>query len=64
VRYAELSECAEDPASRQGLAAQAQAWIKLAAELESDQALLNTLSDLEFDQPCYVLPVALKLQAA
>jgi hypothetical protein len=39
-------------------------WTRLAAELESEQALLNMLSELEFDQPYYVLPVALKLQAA
>ena len=45
ARYLELSERAKNPARRQNLAALAETWTKLAAELESDQLLLNTLSD-------------------
>ena len=64
VRYLKLSERAKDPARRRGLAALAETWTKLAAELEADQALLNTLSELEFDEPFYDLPTALYLRAA
>jgi hypothetical protein len=42
----------------------AEMWAKLAAEHESDQALLRTLSELEFDEPFYALPEALNLRAA
>ena len=64
VRYLELSERAKDPARRQRLAALAETWKRLAAELESDQALLNALSELQFDEPIYALPEALNLRAA
>ena len=64
ARYLELSKCAEDPARRQKLAALAELWTKLAAELESDQALLNALSELKFDEPFYAVPEALNLRAA
>ena len=39
-------------------------WIKLAAEFESDQLLLNTLSEINFDEPFYAVPVALNLRVA
>jgi hypothetical protein len=55
VRYLSLSKHAKNPARRQGLAALAETWTKLAAELESDLALLNTLSELEFDEPFYAV---------
>jgi hypothetical protein len=64
VRYFKLSERAKNPARRQKLAALAETWTKLAAELESDQALLNALSQLEFDEPFYAVPEALNLRAA
>ena len=51
ARCLKLSERAKDPARRQNLAALAETWTKLAAESESDQALLRTLSELEFDEP-------------
>ena len=51
ARYLKLSERVEDPARRRSLAALAETWTKLAAELESEQALLNALSELEFDEP-------------
>jgi hypothetical protein len=64
VRYFRLSERAKDPARRRRLAASAEMWKKLAAELESDQALLDALSELQFDEPIYALPEALNLRAA
>jgi hypothetical protein len=51
ARYLELSERAQDPERRQNLAALAETWAKLAAELESEQALLSALSDLTLDEP-------------
>jgi hypothetical protein len=51
ARYLELSERAQDPERRQSLAALAETWAKLAAELESEQALLSALSDLTLDEP-------------
>jgi hypothetical protein len=64
MRYLKLSERARDPARRERLGVEAETWTKLAAELEADQALLNTLSELEFDEPFYELPTALHLRAA
>jgi len=64
TRYFKLAERAKDPARRQRLAALAVTWTKLAAELESDQTLLNALSELEFDEPFYAVPEALNLRAA
>jgi hypothetical protein len=64
VRYLELSERAKDPVRRQTLAALAETWKKLAAELEADQALLSTLSELQFDEPIYALPEAQNVRAA
>ena len=64
VRCFKLSEHAKDPPRRQSLAALAETWTKLAAETESDQVLLRTLSELEFDEPFYAVPAALNLRAA
>ena len=64
ARYLELSKRADDPARRQSLAALAETWTKLAAELESDQALLNALSEITVDEPFYAVPDALNLRAA
>jgi hypothetical protein len=64
LRYFNLSQRAKDPARRQRLADLAETWAKLAAELESDQALLNALSELEFEEPFYLVPEALNLRAA
>ena len=64
ARYLELSERAEEPARRESLAALAGMWTKLAAEFESDQPLLNTLSEIVFDEPFYAVPEALNLRAA
>jgi hypothetical protein len=64
MRYLKLSERAKDPTRRQNLAALGETWTKLAAELEADHALLNALSELDFDEPFYVVPKALNLRAA
>jgi hypothetical protein len=58
-----LSQRAKDPTRRQDLASMAETWEKLAAELDSEQALLNALSELEFGEPFYAVPEALNLQA-
>jgi hypothetical protein len=42
----------------------AETWTKLAAELESDQPLLNALAQINFDEPFYAVPEALNLRAA
>jgi hypothetical protein len=48
---------------RQNLTAMAETWTKLAAEIESDQVLLRTLSQLEFGDPYEALPLALNLRS-
>jgi hypothetical protein len=62
IRYLTLAEHATNPERRQKLAELAETWAKLAAENESEQALLLTLSELEFDEPSYALPEALNLR--
>ena len=64
MRYVKLSERAQDPRRRERLAALAEMWARLAAEFEADQALLEALSELQFDQPVYPVPEALNLRAA
>ena len=49
--------------TRQNFAAMAETWIKLAAEIESDQTLFAALNELELGEPYYVLPLALKLRS-
>jgi hypothetical protein len=64
ISHLRLADRASNAETRASFTALAETWTRLAAELESEQALLNTLSELEFDLPYYVLPVALKLRAA
>jgi hypothetical protein len=64
ARYLKLSERAKDPATRQRLASMAETWTNLAAEFESDQALLNALSEINVDEPFYAVPEALNIRAA
>jgi hypothetical protein len=45
-----LADGASNAETRESCAALAETWTRLAAELESEQALLNKLSELEFDQ--------------
>ncbi len=63
VRCLKLSQRAKDPTRRQDLASMAETWEKLAAELDSEQALLNALPELEFGEPFYGVPEALNLRA-
>ena len=59
-----LAEQAISPHSRQDFIALADTWNKLAAELESDDALLQAISEIEFSEPCYDLPLALNIRWA
>jgi hypothetical protein len=65
ARCLKLAEHARKPEVRQTFAALAETWKELAAELESDQALLQVIAELEFSQqPCEpheTLPLALRL---
>jgi hypothetical protein len=64
ARYLERSRRAKNRERRANLAALAKLWTKLAAELESEQALLNTLSEINLDEPFYAVPEALNLRVA
>jgi hypothetical protein len=44
---------------RQQFAALAEIWKKLAAEADSDEVLLRTLSELDFSEPHEAIPQAL-----
>jgi hypothetical protein len=63
VRCSTLAERARRPEMRQSFNDLAETWTRLAAELESDQALLRAISELEFGEPYEVLPLALKLRS-
>jgi hypothetical protein len=67
LHCAQLAETAATPEARRALIALAETWQRLAAELESDQAFLQAMSELELSsQPCEpyeVLPVALGLRS-
>jgi hypothetical protein len=67
ARCSELAETAATPELRQAFITSAEMWRELAAELESDQALLNTMSELEFSsqpsEPYEVLLSALRLRS-
>jgi hypothetical protein len=53
ARCSELAETAPTPELRRAFIASAEMWRELAAELESDQMFLNTMSEMEFSsQPC------------
>jgi hypothetical protein len=59
ARYLRLAERAATPAKRQQFSALAEIWKKLAAEAESDEVLLRTLSELDFSEPYEALPQSL-----
>jgi hypothetical protein len=63
VRCSKLAERARRPEMRQSFNDLAETWTRLAAELESDQALLQAISELEFSEPYEALPLALKLRS-
>ena len=58
-----LAKRARRPEVRGSFTGLAETWTRLAAELESDEALLRTLSELEFNEPYYAVPEALKLRS-
>ena len=64
AHYLELSKRAKNRARRANLAALAKMWTRLAAELESEQALLNVLSEINFEEPFDAVPEDLTSRAA
>ena len=48
---------------RQGLTELAQTWNRLAAEIESDEALFQVISEIEVAEPYEALPRALRIQS-
>jgi hypothetical protein len=62
-RCLKLAEHAKRPEMQQTFTALAETWTRLAAELESDQTLLQAISEMEFSEPYYALPLALKLHS-
>lgn len=67
ARCSELAEIAATLESRRSFITLANLWKELAAELESDQAFLNAMSELEFSpqacEPYEVLPSVLNLRS-
>ena len=63
ARYLELSKRTTESHEARKSCRDGRAWTKLAAEFESDQSLLNTLSEIIFDEPFYAVPEALNLRA-
>jgi hypothetical protein len=62
-RCLRLAARARRPEMRQSLTALAETWTKLAAQLESDEALLSVLSKLEIGEPIHALTLALNLHS-
>jgi hypothetical protein len=58
-----LAEQATEAKSRQDFIALADTWNRLAAERESDDALLQAMSEVELDEPSYDLPSALGIRS-
>jgi hypothetical protein len=48
---------------RETFTALADTWTRLAAEHESDEALLRAISELQLSEPYEALPLALKLRS-
>ena len=63
ARCLALAKRARRPEVRQSFTALAETWRKLAAEVESDEALLRAISELEFGEPYEALPFALNLRS-
>jgi hypothetical protein len=63
ARCLKLAKRARRPEVRETFTALADTWTRLAAEHESDEALLRTMSELEFSEPYEALPLALKLRS-
>ena len=60
-RCLRIATRARRPGAQQNFTALAETWRRLAAELESHQALFSALSELEFGEPYETLPRALKI---
>jgi hypothetical protein len=63
ARCLKLAKRARRPETRETFTALAETWTRLAAELESDEALLRAISELQFSEPYDALPRALKLHS-
>jgi hypothetical protein len=63
ARCLKLAKRARRPEMRETFTALADTWTRLAAEHESDEALLRAISELEFGKPYEALPLALKLRS-
>ena len=63
ARCLKLAKRARRPKMRETFTALADTWTRLAAEHESDEALLRAISELEFSKPYEALPLALKLRS-
>jgi hypothetical protein len=58
-----LAKRAWKPQTRQAFTDMAGAWRRLAAETESDEALLRAIAEMDFGEPYEALPFALKLHS-
>jgi hypothetical protein len=63
ARCLKLAKRARRPEMRESLTALADTWTRLAAEHESDEALLRAISELQFSKPYEALPLALNLRS-
>src|SRR5262249_23414591 len=63
ARCLKLAKRTRRPELRETFTALADTWKRLAAEHESDEALLRAISELEFSKPYEALPLALKLRS-
>jgi|RhiMetStandDraft_4_1073278.scaffolds.fasta_scaffold191850_2 hypothetical protein len=63
ARCLKLAKRARRAEMRESLTALADTWTRLAAEHESDEALLRAISELEFSEPYEALLQALKLHS-
>src|SRR5262249_221688 len=61
ARCLKLAKRARRPEMRETFTALADTWTRLAAERESDEAILCAISELEFTEPYEPLPPAFKL---
>jgi hypothetical protein len=63
TRCLKLAKRARKPEMRETFTALADTWTRLAAEHESDEALLRAISELQLSEPYEALPLALKLRS-
>ena len=63
ARCLKLAKRSRRAEMRETFTALADTWTRLAAEHESDEALLRAISELQFSEPYEALPLALKLRS-